>query len=184
MNENSFDKIGQFNNQENLNTTIKLATIDDWEDYKRIRLEVIENEPVAFYVTKYSKEKENNKSENEWKNELQETDSFIVLSKNNNTPIGMARAFVRNEEENQWHVASVYLNKNFRGSGCGKKIMNSILDEIKNRNGKIVTLSVIDTQEIAVKVYEKLGFKISSKFEKNIIGGTEYPGGLRMIKEM
>jgi len=62
--------------------------------------------------------------------------------------------------------------------------MNLILDEIKKRGGKKVILNVMDTQDIARKIYEKLGFKISEKFKPEIIDGIEYPGGQWMEKEI
>ncbi|HUC88432.1 MAG TPA: hypothetical protein VMR49_00155 [Candidatus Paceibacterota bacterium] len=42
----------------------------------------------------------------------------------------------------------------------------------------------MDTQDIARKIYEKLGFKISEKFKPEIIDGIEYPGGQWMEKEI
>ena len=171
-------------NNEQLDLTTEIANENDWEFFKKIRLEAIENDPMAFYVTKESKAMENSKSDKEWKNELEEESSFVVLSKNKNIPIGMAQAFVRIEEENQWHIKGVYLNKNFRGSGCGKEIINLTLNEIKNRGGKSLTLNVMDTQEIARNIYEKLGFQVYRRFDSQKIDGIEYPGGQWMFKKI
>lgn len=169
---------------EELNLNTELADENDWEDFKKIRLEAIENEPMAFYVTKSSREKENNKSEEEWKNELKDINSFVVLSKNNNTPVGMAQAILKFKDKNQWHVRGVYLNKDFRGSGGGKNMMDLTLDEISKRGGKIITLNVMDTQEVAKKIYEKYGFEVTDRFEKDVIDGVEYPSGQWMEKNI
>ncbi|HUC88431.1 MAG TPA: hypothetical protein VMR49_00150 [Candidatus Paceibacterota bacterium] len=79
-------------NNERLHLITEIATEKDWEDYKKIRLEAIEKEPMAFYVTKNNKEKEYNKSDEEWKTDLANTDAFTALSRNYNVPVGMAQA--------------------------------------------------------------------------------------------
>lgn len=175
---------GKKENNEKLKLTTEIINESDWEDFKKIRLEAIENEPMAFYVTKDSKEKENNKSEEEWKSELKDVNSFVVLSKNSDIPVGMTQAILKFKDKNQWHIRGVYLNKDFRGSGCGKEMMNLTLDEIRNRGGRIITLNVMDTQDVAKKIYEKFGFEITSKFEKSIMDGIEYPSGQWMKKNL
>lgn len=169
---------------EKLNLITEIANVADWMDYKKIRLEAIENDPMAFYVTKESKKKENSKLDEEWKNELEDENSFVILSKSNDVPVGIAQAIIRIEEEGQWHIKSVYLNKDFRGDGYGKEMIDFILAEIKNRGGKTVTLNVMDTQEIAKNIYKKFGFKVYRKFDSKNIDGIQYPGGQWMVKNM
>lgn len=171
-------------NNEDLNLTTGIAKESDWEDYKKIRLEAIEKEPVAFFVTEKSKEKENNKSEEDWKKDLVGENSFVVLTKNKDIPIGMAHAIFSINFGNQWVARSVYLNKDYRGSGSSKKIMNLISDEIKRRGGKEVALNVADTQEAAKKLYESLDFKVVEKFEPQEEDGIMWPGGCWMKKEL
>ncbi|KKQ87228.1 MAG: hypothetical protein UT09_C0018G0013 [Parcubacteria group bacterium GW2011_GWF2_38_8] len=179
MEENPFNK-------EQLRIVIEIAKPEDWEDYKKIRLEAIKKESMAFYVTKSSKEKEYGKSEKDWKKDLIGHNTFVVLTKNKDIPVGMAHALLRAKGDglSEWAVRSVYLNKDFRERGFGKKIIKLILDEIKNRGGKDVTLNVADTQEIAKGVYEKLGFKVLVKFEPEEEDGTMWPGGYWMKKEI
>jgi ribosomal protein S18 acetylase RimI-like enzyme len=174
----------RFENKENLDIKIEIAKPEEWEDFKKIRLEAINKEPMAFWVTKDTEEKENAKSEEDWKKELMSHDKFVVLAKGNNIPVGMAQAILKTKEGDRWGVRSVYLNKNFRGSGSGEKMMILILDEIKKRGGKKVYFNVMDTQDVARKIYEKLGFKAYKEFESEIIDGIEYPGGQWMKKEI
>ena len=164
--------------------SIELAKPGDWEDFKKIRLESIENEPMAFWVTKDTKEKEYGKSEEDWKKELTGHDIFVVLVKGNNIPVGTAQAILKTKDGDRWGVKGVYLDKDFRGSGSGEKMMILVLGEIKKRGGKKVYLNVVNTQDVAKKIYEKLGFKIYKKFESEIIDGIEYPGGQWMEKEI
>lgn len=170
--------------KEKIDVRLEIADENDWKDYKKIRLEALENEPMAFWATKKKIEEEYNKTEQVWKNELSSEDMFTAVIKNNQDPIGMAQAFLRNEQNNLWHIREVYLNKNFRGQGYGNKIMNFIINEIKNRNGKGVTLNVTDTQEIAEKIYKELGFKTYKTFKPATIDNVEMPGGKWMFKEL
>lgn len=182
-------------NREKLNLVTEIAKEEDWEKYKDIRLEAIEKEPVAFYVTKESKEREYGKTNDDWKNDLTNIDAFVVLSKNNDIPVGMAQAFLKTgtgnkwnilkkQNKNIWHIKGVYLNNDYRGSGFSKEMMDMIFNEIKRRGGEKVTLNVMDTQEIAKKIYEKLGFKVFKKFKSKIIDGLEYPSGQWMEKDI
>lgn len=171
-------------NKEKFDIKIEVANESNWMDYKNIRLEAIENDPMAFYVTKNSKAQENDKLDEEWKSELKNINSFVILSKSKDITVGMTQAVLNLKDKNQWRIRGVYLNKNFRGSGCGKDMMNLTLDEISKRGGKVITLNVMDTQEVARKIYEKLGFKVTSRFEKDIIDETEYPGGQWMVKNI
>jgi ribosomal protein S18 acetylase RimI-like enzyme len=176
------EKLAKNENKEILDIKIDIAKEDEWLDYKNIRLEAIEKEPMAFYVTDESKKEEMNKKDVEWISELIDKDSFVILSKNNDKPIGMTQVILK--DKNKWHIRGVYLNEKFRGSGCGLGMMNLTLNEIKNRGGKIITLNVMDTQDVARKMYEKFGFEVTSRFSKKKHEGKEYPGGQWMKKEI
>lgn len=171
-------------NNEKLDLKVEIAKEKDWEDYKTIRLEAIEAEPLAFYVTKSRKENDLNKTEEEWKKDLIGVNTFVVLAKNGDAPVGLAHALIRDLEKEQWGIRSVYLRKDFRGGGSGEKMMNLIINEIKRRKGKEVVLNVADTQKSAKKLYEKLGFKMLDRFEPEEEEGKIWPGGYFMIKEI
>ncbi|MCM2339468.1 MAG: GNAT family N-acetyltransferase [Burkholderiales bacterium] len=171
-------------NNEELELHIEIAKEGDWEDYRRIRLEAIEKEPNAYHATEESKKLESNYSEEKWKKDLTGDDTFVALSKNKDVPVGMAHALVRSETKDDWAVRSVYLNKKFRGRGHGEEIMNFLLNEIKRRGGKRVTLNVINTQKEAKMLYEKLGFESIEEFPAEEENGIIFPGGFWMKKEI
>ena len=169
-------------NKEKIDLAIEIAKEDEWEDCKKIKLESLEKEPMAFWATKESIERENNKSETDWKKELTDPYSFVVLAKDNKILVGMSQANLNGTKgEGQWGIRGVYLNKDFRGNHSGLKMMNLILDEIKNRGGKTAYLNVIDTQIEAKKMYDKLGFKVYEKFPSKGVG---LPAGQWMKKEI
>ena len=137
---------------------------EDWEKYKNIRLDAVKNDPEAFSS---SLEKELKKTEQEWRKDLSDTDNkfFVTIDNiaNNKEAVSMAGAI--KVEESMWRVLSVYTKVDFRKKGFSEEIIKKILEEIKNiKNGKEVYLFVnkSEKQESAIKLYEKLGFKIVS----------------------
>ena len=61
------------------------------------------------------------------------------------------------------HIANIAISveKNFRGKGIGKALMEKALENAKSLKPKpkIFMLGVIPTNNIAIKLYKKLGFK-------------------------
>ena len=165
----------RFKGNEKISLNIEIAKEGDWKDYKKIWLEAIEKEPLAYWATKDIKEKTQNKTEEEWKSELKDPNSFTFLSKKDDVPVGITQALLKNKNENRWAIRRVYLNKDFRGSGNGEKIVVSVLDEIKKRGGEEAYLNVADTQKEAQKLYEKLGFRSYDIFLSETIDNIEYP---------
>ena len=61
----------------------------------------------------------------------------------------------------------------FRGQGYGTKLMNAFLEEMKDRGVKDVTLEVRVDNLIAIKLYEKFGFKAVGFRKKYYEGSTD-----------
>ncbi len=171
-------------NKEDLNIKIEIAKEKDWENCKKIWQEAMDKEPQAYWVTKESKEREQQKTEEEWRNELNNPNSIIMLTKNNEIAVGTNQALLKAGTSDQWGLRRIYLNKDFRGKGLGEKMFHSILEEIKKRGGKKARLNVVDTQKAAKELYEKNGFKVYEKFDSRIMDGIEYPSGQWMEKEI
>ncbi|MGK0364565.1 MAG: ribosomal protein S18 acetylase RimI-like enzyme [Saprospiraceae bacterium] len=65
-------------------------------------------------------------------------------------------------------LSKIYLDSTTHGNGIGKKLIRWINEEAVRTNCETVWLEAMDTQEQAIRFYEKCGFKISSKFRLNI----------------
>lgn len=149
--------------QEELDIKIEIAQPSDWEAYKEIRLEALKNSPEAFGSLPERFEKESKKSKLAWQDPLLDQMKFMVLVKKGENPQGIALATKkRNKKGNEWWIISeVYLTPKLRGTGIARKILEKIINEIKNRGGKKVTLNVnkAETQRSAFELYKKLGFR-------------------------
>lgn len=60
------------------------------------------------------------------------------------------------------HIISIAVLKEHRGRGIGTKLIHDALEEIRNENGKECYLEVRITNEGAIDLYKRIGFKVSS----------------------
>lgn len=84
-----------------------------------------------------------------------------------------------------WHTCTIGLmiDRDFRGEGIGRFLFEHDLEKAKKMPGlKIVKLYVFDDNEIAKKLYEKLGFKEFARLPKGFFRQGKYTDGLQMYK--
>ena len=83
------------------------------------------------------------------------------------------------------HVGNfgILLKKEARGKGLGFKLASSIISEAKKKlKIKIVTLGVSHRNKIAIKLYEKLGFKYAGTIKKGLNFFGRYDDDILMVK--
>jgi ribosomal protein S18 acetylase RimI-like enzyme len=153
---------------------IRKLTPEDWEMYKKIRLEALQKDASAFGS---SYDESVGRTDEEWKKKLERPKSFVFAIEDGSEHIGMAAAY-QEEGEIVSHVAyvwGVYVRESFRGKGIGKKLLKVVLDEIQ-RNPKIekANLNVNKNQIAAVKLYESLGFQIAGTLHRELKVNGEY----------
>lgn len=56
-------------------------------------------------------------------------------------------------------INNIAVKKEFRQMGYGKMLMNALIEDAKSQNIKAMTLEVRVTNESAIALYKKLGFK-------------------------
>lgn len=97
--------------------------------------------------------------------------AFRLVSNETDKSIGHSEIYL---SENSAKIARILIgNKDFRGKGLCRQIMNLLLDQAFNIFGKeIVELNVFDWNTGAIKCYEKAGFKINpdKKLERKVNG--------------
>ncbi len=67
--------------------------------------------------------------------------------------------FYNKVEEKELLVDALAVARNIRGKGIGSKLINFIIDFARSRGYEQVKLFVIDANEKAKKLYERIGFK-------------------------
>ena len=144
---------------------------DRWQDYRDLRLEALQSEPLA-YASSYEEEK--SYPEAVWRDRI----NNALFAIENDKPVGMAVVF-RNTLTKTNHVCeiyAVYVRREYRGQGIGKKMIEAALAEIQNLKGVTkVKIGVNPAQKAAGHIYRKYGFKAVGQLKKEMhIDGKFY----------
>lgn len=138
---------------------IKLA-IEDWQEYKKLRLRALKEDPHAF-GSSYSDIV--NDPEKEWKrrleNALKGETNWLLFAKENDRLVGMIGAFMEEGATDAVTIIAMYVPREERGKGISKMLMEGILNELSQKSFiKKVKLMVNKIQTPAVNLYKKFGF--------------------------
>ena len=64
-------------------------------------------------------------------------------------------------------LKALYLLKDLRGQGFGFKLINSVIDKAKEKGYKLILLDSMSKYKEAVKLYEKVGFIKTERYNDN-----------------
>lgn len=152
-------------NQEQIQSPEKISfkkvSPDDWEKFREIRLKGLQTDPQAFGGTFESESQEN---EEYWKEKFSNPERCFYAAEEEG--IFVATAGSKKIAEDNWMIVAVYTLPEFRGKKISQELINRIINEAKNTGAAKVSLMVNPIQESAVRLYERMGFKIV-KIEKD-----------------
>lgn len=145
--------------------------ISRWQDYKKFYIESVTDSPQAFL---WSTEEINLKKDSEWQDRIQ--NMFFAVSDDGQL-IGMA-GFYCEEKKKIAHIANivrVYVSPKYRGKGTGKKLLLTVIEDIKSKPEiKKIQLGVMTTQTAAYNLYKSFGFKKIGEQKMAIRVGDEF----------
>lgn len=146
-------------------TKFKIIKLDptDWRKYKKLRLEMLQQEPKAFNSTY---EEESGLPSTYWKEKLSNKNDLFVSAKVDDHLVGvMSLSYEENDEpENVAVLHGAYVVKKYRGRGIANQLLEFLINEAKkNPKTEILKLWVKEYQTSAVKLYAKQGFRPVSK---------------------
>ena len=105
---------------------VKRLSPDRWGEYRDLRLEALQSDPVAF-GSSYAEEKA--LTEDEWRKRM--GNALFALSEG--SPVGMIVCVV-NERVKSRHIATifgVYVRKDCRGEGVGRKLIEGSIKAVR-----------------------------------------------------
>lgn len=144
--------------QEKLDVKVEIATEKDWEECKRLRIQAITGEDAKMFGSNIKRiTSELEKGEKEWQ-ELFGEDKFVVLSRDGSKAIGMVRAY-ETKEKGVWYIGQLYVDKDARKTGAGKKMMQESIEEIKRRGGRKISAFIKNNNIKSHNLCESFGFK-------------------------
>jgi len=91
--------------------------------------------------------------------------NFLSVAKSGREPVGYAFASVSRDfplevAEFVGSINDVYVLPEFRGKGIGKRLVIKCIEKMKAKGVTAARLAVLTENTTAVKLYEKLGFRI------------------------
>jgi RimJ/RimL family protein N-acetyltransferase len=144
---------------------IKKLEEDGWKEYRDLRLQALKREPTAF-GSSYDEEKDI--TEEQWRKRTI-GNALFALSKDK--LIGMIGYFRVNRTKLR-HIANIfgfYVSREYRGQGVGKKLIDSVLIQIKKSEDIVkIKLAVNPEQKAAVKLYQSFGFKVVGQLKNEL----------------
>ncbi len=152
---------------------MSISRLDEsqWEKYRELRLEALISSPTSFSS---SYDSEIKLSEEVWKARIGNAIFALVEGK----PVGMMGYMISHrEKENHFaDIFGMFVKEEFRKRGIASRMMDWAINDIRNRGDIIkINLSVVTTETPAVKLYEKKGFTIVGKLNKQLkVNGKYY----------
>ncbi len=83
-------------------------------------------------------------------------DSIYCVIEKDDVVIGYAALFFVLDEAN---IINIGINNEYRGIGAGEELLKYLINNVKGKNVSKIFLEVREGNHIAVKLYEKIGFK-------------------------
>ena len=134
---------------------------DDWEQFRRLRLDALRTDPLAFGSTLA---RESTYLEGKWRSWCkdgtigEQTATFVATGPSGEL-VGMVGAFTA---EDTPHVWGMWTRPEWRLRGIGRRLMECLLDWTERSSaGRPVLLDVNPSQAAAVSIYLGLGFRFS-----------------------
>ena len=90
--------------------------------------------------------------------------TYWVIVDENDRPFGNVSALKEWSDWNAgyyWWIQSMFISNRFRGKGYLKLLISTVKAELERENGLELRLYVHKDNKVAIRAYEKAGFKIS-----------------------
>ena len=141
----------------------KLPT-DRWRDYRRLRLEALKLSPLAFGD---AFEEEASSGERTWRRYMKR----VSFAMHKDEPVGMIVCAFNNGVKFR-HIAEIYsfyVRPGYRREGIGRALLDHSIETAKKDKRIIkVRLYVNSCQRTAVRMYEKAGFVVTARLEREM----------------
>ena len=147
-----------------LTVSITRLPADRWEVYRKIRLEGLETEQIAFSS---SAEDEAKAPESLWKERIENH----IFAQKGSEVVGVIGLLFRPRQK-QKHIADIFglfVKKEFRGIGIGDLLLKEAIKIASSREGITkLELGVIEDQKAAIALYEKNSFQRVGKLSREL----------------
>lgn len=170
-----------------MEATLARAKPEDLYQYKNLRLSMVRNDPLTNPYFSY--EKAIKMSDEDWQKEydtfLDEESGILLFAKVGEEYVGLFTATFSSNPVDRHSVllSKLYVLKEYRGLGIGKKLLEGIIKETLKYNFVLkMRLYVTETQINAIEMYKKHGWRETGRHIKEIFFDGKYHDDLIMEK--
>ena len=118
--------------------------------------------------------KENLNIDSYFNKKIKDVDNVILVAEVNKKIIGYIYGFIdstnRIKLEPEAFISSIYIEEEYRSKGIGTKLIKTFINQIKKQNIKYVFIENFVENEVAKRLYSKLGFNIFKENRKLELG--------------
>ena len=133
---------------------IKLLASDEWFWLKNIRLAALQDSPHAFLATY---EGEQGYDEGQWRAEFSRGDWFTSVL--DGRPVSLLGATSEpGMPLHERYIEYLWVSPECRHSGIARNMLTTVIDRLHGSGVRTVYLWVLDGNEVAIQLYEKVGF--------------------------
>jgi GNAT superfamily N-acetyltransferase len=153
-----------FNPPKGLNgVEIVLATSEDWERVRDVRVRALGDAPSAFGSRL---EEEQDRPEAFWRSRLESHAAATFLAIRGHETVGLVRTFVEPEDVTSAKLVSMWVAPHARGQGVGRELVAVVVQWARDHDATSVQLWVTETNAAARRLYELCGFILSGGQQK------------------
>lgn len=118
--------------------------------------------------------------------EINNNRSVVLFLIVNEKIMGICGIDLLDKTENHVAKLGLSINQELRGQGLGEKLITQTMEESKNNLNKlqIIKLEVKQPNNIAIRLYKKLGFKKYGRLPKGTTHQGEYVDEIMMFKRV
>lgn len=139
---------------------IRVATVDDWERSKDIRLRALAEAPNAFCS---SLDRELAFDDQAWRDRLEQARTFLALS--GGATVGTATGTADPHENGGRELVAMWVDPAERRSGVARALIDAVVEWARAQNAPAVALWVAEDNASALRLYEKCGFALTGERE-------------------
>jgi len=163
---------------------IREASFADADKFRELRLFALQDVPTAFSADLDINRKH---SKRFWEDRLKpDPYGIIFFAEHNAQLIGMT-GIHRGESSKTKHTAGiwgVYIRPECRGLRIAEGLIDSCCEWAKLRDVQIVKLAVVSTNESAVRLYQRSGFKVYGTEPQALLYDDQYYDELLMYRSL
>lgn len=132
---------------------IRRAVEADWQQSRAIRLQALQQAPMAFASTY---EREIAFPEGIWRQRINESAQFLAVD--DGAVIGTATGFVEAGRPRSVILVAMFVSPPTRGRGVGEQLVRAVVDQARADGAAEVRLHVVETNLHAARLYARCGF--------------------------